>query len=357
MTIIMRGGKIINRGFKGVVLDMYSKNSEDKQTLYNHLLEQVKTPSDITLITEKEEIKINSKEDYESILKQIKKRSKKVLVKKFDATSIMFGSNSKNFNNEFDGYKQLIEIFKGDVSKYTTIMKGITYKNKDVYGISFHNNYYIFLEKCYKTLDNINFTEKTLKKCVKEIMEALDILNAHDYIHNDLKPDNIILCRKRFKIIDWESSNYIKDQSTTFINTKNGNLTYNHPIKFYRVGVPFVFYKFIYNNEVLTYSMLTKLKTPSLIYKLVDATMNDVISYNSKLSKIPSENTSIINKKNKKIKPLSFDHIKENADYYLKLSDYYAFALTIIFLAEKNNIDYPRKIINKILEHYFIKMI
>jgi len=352
MSIIIKGGKIINRGFKGVVMEMYNTNIEDDDTLYNDLKKKVKNPNEIKLITEKEEIKIETEKDYKLILKEIKKRSKKVLVKKFETSSIMFGSNSKNFNNELEGYKQLIEIFKGDISKYTTIMKGFSYKQKKIYGISYHNNYYIFLEKCYKTLDNINFTEKSLNKCVKEIIEILDILNAHNYIHNDLKPDNIILCKKRFKIIDWESSNYIKEQSSTFINTKNGNLTYNHPIKFYRIGVPYVFYKYIYNNEILTYPMLTKLKTPKIIYKLVNSTINEVISYNSKLSKIPNENIN-----NKKIKSISFNEIKKNKDYYLKLSDYYAFAITILYISEKNNINYPHKIINKILEHYFIKMI
>lgn len=44
-------------------------------------------------------------------------------------------------------------------------------------------------------------------------------------------------------------------------------------------------------------------------------------------------------------------------DYYLKLADYYSFAISIIYMAEKNNIDYPKKFVNDILANYFIKMI
>ena len=349
----MKGGKILNRGFKGIVMEMYNKNNDDKKTLYQELLLKVKNPNEITLITVNEELKIDDK-DYDLILKQLKKKSKKVLVKKFDSSSFMFGSNAKNFNNELNGYRELIEIFKNDVSKYTTIKKGFTYKNKDVYGISFNNNYYIFLEKCYKTLDNIDFTEKTLKKCVKEIIEILDIINANNYIHNDIKPDNIILCKKRFKIIDWESSNYIKDQANTFINSKNGNLVYNHPVKFYRIGVPYAFYRYIYDTEIMTYPMLNNLQKPKEIARLVESSFNDVISKYSKLSKIPSIPES---KNKRKLQSSKITDIKENSDFYLKLSDYYAFAITVIYLAEKNNVKYPHKIIDKILNFYEIKMI
>ncbi len=347
MRVIIKGGKVLNRGFKGVVMELYNKNSEDKQTLYEDLMQITDDSTEIKLVTVKEEIKIKSKEE---ILKLIKKRSEKVLAKKFESSSFMFGSNYKNFNNELDAYKQLIGIFKGDISKYTTIKKGFKYKNHDVYGIIFNNNHYIFLEKCYKTLDNIQFTEKTLNKCINEIMEILNILNANNYIHNDIKPDNIILCRKRFKLIDWESSNYIKDQASTFINSKNGNLTYNHPIKFYRLGVLYPFYRYIYDAEIITYPVLDNLKKPKLITQLVESTYSQVVSKYSKLSKIvPTEEKPRQTRQTRKI-----SEIKEDSNYFLKLADYYSFALTIIYIAERNKIDYNHKIIDKILKFYFI---
>ena len=54
----------------------------------------------------------------------------------------------------------------------------------------------------------------------------------------------------------------------------------------------------------------------------------------------------------------SFNKVVEvynkNKDYYLKLTDLYSFAITIIYIAEINRItNYDKSFINKILEFYF----
>ncbi len=323
MKLLIKGGKVLNRGFIGIVMELFNHDNEDKKTLYQELL--LSNPENIKLISIDEEIEIK---DNKKILKLIKNNSKDTLVKKFSTNnSMFFGSNKKNFFKEFSGYKNLIEIFKKDISKYTTVKKGFSYKNKHIYGISFNNNYYIFLEKCFKTLENIQFTPKLLNKCIKDIFKILQILNKKGYIHNDIKPDNIIYCNKRFKLIDWESSNLIKNQTSTFINSKNGNFTFNHPIKFYKIGLPYFFYRYIYDAEIQTYPYIAELKSPVIITEMVYNSFNDVLKRYKNSPK----------------------------DYYLKLADYYSFAISIIYMAEKNNIDYPKKFVNDILANYFIK--
>jgi serine/threonine protein kinase len=318
MKLIIKGGKVLNRGFIGIVMELYNNNKEDNKTLYQELL--LSDTKKIKLISINGEIEIN---DTEEILNLIKKNSKNTLTKKFSTNSILFGTNKQNFSNELSGYKDLIKIFNKDINKYTTVKKGFSYKNKDIYGISFNNYYYIFLEKCFKTLENIQFTPKLLNKCIKDIFEVLQILNKKQYIHNDIKPDNIILCKNRFKLIDWENSNYIKDQSYNI--TKNGNLVFNHPIKFYRIYIPYLGYKFIYDHEILTYSYLFNKKMPIVIAEQVEKSFNKVVEVYNK-----------------------------NKDYYLKLTDLYSFAITIIYIAEINGItNYDKSFINKILEFYF----
>jgi serine/threonine protein kinase len=320
MKLIIKGGKVLNRGFVGIVMELYNDNKEDNKTLYQEL--SLSNPAKIKLVSINKEIQITDTNTNE-ILNLIKKNSSNTLAKKFSTNTILFGSNKKNFNNELSGYKELIKIFDKDINKYTTIKKGFTYKNNDIYGIIFNNNYYIFLEKCYKTLENIKFTPKLINKCIKDIFQVLLILNKKGYIHNDIKPDNIILCKNRFKLIDWENSNYIKNQS--YIITKNGNLVFNHPIKFYRIGVPYFGYKFIYDHEILTYSYLFNKKMPIFIAEQVEKSFNKVV-----------------------------DIYKKNKNYYLKLIDLYSFAITIIYIAELNNInDYDKSFINKIFEFYF----
>lgn len=323
MSLILKGGKILNKGYKGAVMDLYNEDKIDDKTLYEELLKE--NPDEIKLISFDKEIIVDNSE-IEFILDQLKKNSKITLAKKFLFGNILFGSNKKNFHNELTGYKDLAKIFKKDLSKYTTIKKGFSYKKNEIYGIIFNKHFYIFLEKCYKTLDKINFTEKTLNKCIKEITEVLEILKENNYIHNDIKPDNIILCKNRFKLIDWESSNYIKDQASTFVNSKNGNLVFNHPIKFYKIGLPFIMYKYIYDAEIITYNFLKNLKMPEIITKEVENTFNKVV-----------------------------ENYKKNKNFYLEMADSYSFAITIIYLAEINNItNYNKKFISNTLSNYFI---
>lgn len=333
-TLIV-GGKFINQGYKGLVMDVYNKNMKDKKTLYSEL--KYGEPEEITLITidDGRNIKIKGKETINEILESLKS-VEHTLVKKFIYANFLFGSKEHNFNNELMGYKKLIKIFKKDINKHTTIKSGFEYKNRDIYGLIFNGDYYLFLEECFQTLDNIKFTQQELNKCSKEIKETLDILRENDYIHNDLKPNNMILCKNRYKIIDWESSGEIKKQPKTIINTKNGNFAYNYPLKLYNLGVPFLLYRIIYNVELGVYeyknkklNKLNKLKLPKRIQTEMFNSFSKVL-----------ENY-------KKIK---------NTDkyYYTRLYDYYSFALTIIYLAEINKLTYDKKVIHPILEKFCI---
>lgn len=57
--------------------------------------------------------------------------------------------------------------------------------------------YVIFGKKC----DN-NYEVKNIKKFGKDILECLVILNTN-YLHNDIKQDNIVKCGTKYKLIDW----------------------------------------------------------------------------------------------------------------------------------------------------------
>jgi len=346
---------IINNGFKGQVIEVNSSNPDDKDNLYKELLSA--RPRTIKLVTVDDEekyikVKIGDVNSYSKVLDYIR-NAQGLLVKKFIFISIVFSSKKKSFNNELNGYKQLIKIFKNDINKYTTVKHGFTFNKKRIYGIIFKNNYYIFVEKCYKVIEDINFTQKTYDKCTNDLIEALNILNAHDYIHNDLKPNNIIQCRDRFKIIDWESSNKISKQSVSIINTKNGNLVHNHPIKFYNLGILLFMYNYIYGYELATYDYLKGLSTHKTILKIVNETFNEVLKKSQELSLI--EPKELKTKKTKKT--MTYNEIPEDKNYFMKLYDYYSFALTMIYIAEKNNLKYNKKLLDPILAKFMIKMI
>jgi len=179
----------------------------------------------------------------------------------------------------------------------------------------------------------------------------LDILNANNYIHNDLKPNNIIYCRNRFKIIDWEGSTVIDKSGKALSDGNNGNLVHNHPLKYYNLGILLMIYNYIYEYELFVYEYLRGLKRHKEIHKKVNESFGKVLEKYKSLMTIEPLKES---KKSKK--KLRYDEIREDKLYYKKLYDYYSYALTMIYLAEKNNLNYNKKLIDPILEKFFVKL-
>ena len=299
-----------NSGFKGVIYDSKILIKELKDIDYVILLS----------IDNKGRLK-NNIVKVSHIFDMI---DKSLLVKKFINSNIIIGETKDNFNNELNGYKKMIKIFGDKVYKYTTIREGFIYKGRKIYGINFQNNYYIFLEKCNKTIDEIKFTQKSFDKFSKMIMKTLKIMEKNNYLHNDIKPSNIISCNGNFKLIDWELSFSLSKQVNGFYINKNGNYLYNHPIKFYYTGIPLIINKIVFSIKLLFDKDIRKLKTPIKIREIIED---------------------------------SFNYLNKNKFFYFKYSDYFAFALVHIFIAEKNNLKISLKLINPILLLFNIKLI
>jgi hypothetical protein len=201
-----------------------------------------------------------------------------LLVKKFINSNIIIGETKDNFNNELNGYKKMINLFGDNVYKYTTIKEGFIYKGKKIYGINFQDNYYIFLEKCYNTIDKIKFNQKSFDNFSNTMMKTLKIMKNNNYLHNDIKPSNIICCSENgnvnFKLIDWELSFSLSKQVNGFYINKNGNFLYNHPIKFYYTGIPLIINKLFFAVELLFDKDIRKLKTPIKIREIIEDSFN-----------------------------------------------------------------------------------
>lgn len=342
---------IINNGYKGQVMDIYNKNEGDRNTLYSELMRARPRTIKLVTIEENKYIRIKRSDcNYNKIVDKLKTLDG-LLVKKFLYLNVLFGTRERNFNNELNGYKNLIRIFGKNVDKYTTIKEGFIYNNKKIYGIIFNENYYVFLERCFKTLEEINFTQETFRKCENEIIETLDILNANNYIHNDLKPNNIIYCRNRFKIIDWEGSTVIDKSGKALSDGNNGNLVHNHPLKYYNLGILLMIYNYIYEYELFVYEYLRGLKRHKEIHKKVNESFSKVLDKYKSLMTIEP-----LKEPKKPKKTMKYNEIREDKLYYKKLYDYYSYALTMIYLAEKNNLNYNKKLINPILEKFFVKL-
>jgi hypothetical protein len=125
-------------------------------------------------------------------------------------------------------------------------------------------------------------------------------------------------------------------------------MVFNHPLKFYNLGIPYFMYEYIYDIDMVNYKFLENMKAPIKIKELVDESIDKVIE---KYELLKNKRGS------KKKKPsTSIDEIEENKHYFLKLYDYWAFALTIIYLAEVNKTHYNKKLIHPILKKFLISM-
>ena len=307
--------KQINRGFKGAVYDS------------RVLIDELKDIDYAVLISI--DYNGNIKKNIVKVSNFINIIDTSLLVKKFISSNIIIGETKDNFNNELNGYKKMIKILGKKVYKYTTIREGFIYKGRKIYGINFENNYYVFLEKCNKTIDEVKFTQKSFNRFYKMIMNTLKIMEKNNYLHNDIKPSNIICCYgnngiDNFKLIDWELSFSLSKQVNGFYLNKNGNVLYNHPIKFYYTGIPLLVNKLIFSIELLFDKDIRKLKTPIKIREIIEE---------------------------------SFNYLNKNKFFYFKYSDYFAFALVHIYIAEKNNLKISLNLIKPILQLFNIKLI
>ena len=134
---------------------------------------------------------------------------------------------------------------------------------------AFSHRFFIFQEKCHKTLDNIKFTQKEFNKFIKDIYESLLILQKNNFIHNDIKADNVIYCDNKYKLIDWDLADGYYSRFKSFVKGSGGNFLFNHPIKFYSLGLSlFIFKTFYYifkSKDSDSYKWLYSLKSHKIM--------------------------------------------------------------------------------------------
>jgi hypothetical protein len=318
----MKGGKEISEGYKGRTYDLYNPNDHiDFYTMFKDA-----KPERIALYGLNK--KIRTVNEYDNILKNLENKNN-FIVKQFKRGNIIVGNAKYNFRNEFKSINKLSFIYKNKLSYYTTLKPIFNYNDIDIYAISYGYYYFIFQEKCHKTIDNIDFTQKEFNKLIDDIYESLLILQKNNFLHNDIKPDNIIYCNNHYKLIDWDLAFIKYTPFKSFIKGSGGNFMFNHPIKFYNLGLSLFIFKFFF-----------------IFFKNLNYNSNKWLYELESFKKITEksiESAELLIQK-KKTKTLT--------KYY----DMYSFATMIVCLAEKNNLEYPKELINKLLKPFLISL-
>jgi len=319
---MLKGGKKIGEGIKGYVNDVaYIKG--DHNTLYYDLNNNKYKYLKLYGINKGKHII----KEYEinKIINIIKDRND-LIVKKFTNNLWFIGNTSKfNFKNELAGYLEIIKIFGNNIKKYTAIKPLGLYKRVNIYGLSTKRHYYTFAEKCNNTLDNIKLDQKLFNQFIEDILNVLKLLKKNHYLHNDLKPDNMMYCNNTFKLIDWELSRMIKNKPDSIIY--GGTAVFNHPIKYYLKGMPAFICKNLMDIEIYVYNKhkwIGKLKCFNEYKKRTLDSFDRILKLNLSSEKMHK--------------------------LFTKYFDNYAFALNIAFLAEKNKLKPPQELINKLMK-------
>lgn len=229
--MVQEGGRILGEGAKGLVMDVPYMET-DTNTLYE-VMKDLDIES-VTLVGSSRSLRLKKDNEIDE-LKGYLRGSKGVVCKIFKKK--IFGETpSESMENEIEGMTGMIDIFKGELKKYTTIQYMEFYKFKFlgmVIKTTKKSIHMTFNVGCSKRSDTMTLTESSLKQMIVDLLETIVRIQKYGVIHTDIKPDNIVFCEsdKRFKLIDWELSSEVK-----YGDRVHGSLAMSSPIGLYING-------------------------------------------------------------------------------------------------------------------------
>lgn len=159
-------------------INLYSFNPEQDITIYDH--------NEINSF-----INLLNKKKY--IVKMFINNNKELLI--------------KDFNDELENTRKVINIYEESTSKYLTIGPVINFKDIEIIGciVNINDNindsiYLLFGKKCKN-----NFKINNLRKYIIDILKSMKKLQKKNYQHNDIKIGNTVFSEsdKKYKLIDW----------------------------------------------------------------------------------------------------------------------------------------------------------
>lgn len=225
------GGRVLGQGAKGLVMDVPYMES-DSETLYE-IMKDIPIES-ITLIGSSRSLRLKKENEIKELVEYLKGSSG--IVCKIFKNKIFGETPSESMENEIEGMTGMINIFKGELKKYTTVQYMEFYKFKFlgmVIKTAKKSIHITFNVGCAKRSDTMSMNETQLKQMIGDLLETLVRIQKYNIIHTDIKPDNIVYCEndKRFKIIDWEMSSEVK-----YGDRIHGSLAMSSPIAMYING-------------------------------------------------------------------------------------------------------------------------
>jgi serine/threonine protein kinase len=139
-------------------------------------------------------------------------------------------TEKETFLSELEENIKINTIYGEKKHEYLTLDPIFKFNDHDIYSsiIEYKNNKQAFILYSTKCIGNIAHADMKIKlpKLIIDILESIVILQEHNYMHNDIKLDNIVYCNGKYKLIDWGASN---DKNVD----KRGSLLGTNPIRLY----------------------------------------------------------------------------------------------------------------------------
>ena len=153
---------------------------------------------------------------------------------------------------EIEMNKKITKLYGDNAANYTTIAPLTGYTTPDgktynIFGASVSTASGV-LEAVFgaKCDNNLKMSEcNDFIALAKDITESISVLNGKNYLHNDIKLDNIVRCGGKYKLIDWGAA-----IPMNFKEKAHGSLFTTSPIRWFTLG-----YKKFIARQILPYKM------------------------------------------------------------------------------------------------------
>lgn len=219
---------VLGEGFHGKTyrLGKHLKGETLAKLLDNKHIQKVKLYTDNSL----EEIYLTESDDIHKFVEFISSRSG-VIAKVFKSIFLTTGvTKQQDLEDELSINRKIVNYYGDKAAKYLTVAPIGGFRNLKIGGfyIEFNNKDTIYVAIGSECDNKFGMN---LRKMVVDILESLVVLQEQGYQHNDIKLDNIVRCKGRYKLIDWGQASSIEE-------FKFGDMICTNPIKWYINGFP-----------------------------------------------------------------------------------------------------------------------
>ena len=227
---------MLGEGFYGKT---YRLNYRSKgYTFYDLVNEPNVNHIELYTTKSKEHISYTDKQDIHDFMTFLRNK-KDILAKIYKNVFFMTGKTvSQVIKEELESNAIALKCYGKYAEKYLTVAPITGFRNLKIMGAKFTLNYVNTVYVTFSTECN-NKYDMDADKFIIDILESLVILQRAGYQHNDIKLDNIVLCKDRYKLIDWGVAGYINNNSKIgYADAKIGDPITTNPMKWYLMDIP-----------------------------------------------------------------------------------------------------------------------